>query len=540
MSDWSRQELRAGVLVIGAGAAGLRAAIAAKDSGAEVTVVTSGKLAAGGATFDNINGEWAYQAAAGFRDKSDNPEKHFQEIVDMGMGMVNNELAWLLAQNAYDRLTDLEAYGIRFKREGDGYVQRVGCFSNIPRAFVTEDMANVRESFRQVVERRGIRVIEDTLITRLLVAGNQCFGAVGIRGEREFVSITAPATILATGGGCAIFKHNLAPPDALGGGYVLGFEAGASLINMEFIQIVLGTLPVEERNFFPIQAFRGGLRFTNCFEEEFLQRYYPNGELLRKAYKARMRHQPFSTRDEAVFIDIGIAKEVVTGKTSENFGVFARKEHDTSGITWPEGVVEVAPFAHSFNGGLAINFEAETGVLNLFAAGEVAGGLHGADRMGGNMMPATQVIGERAGKSAALRAARPADEASAATLADEEFQKLRDITGTDTPDLGELREHLRWMMCKKCMVIRKGDNLAGALRNLNSISEVLSQVKCPNVKERVALESMIGLSRIILTGALRRKESRGSHYREDHPEKDDKNFGKPIMLHKDSLEEAKV
>ena len=201
MSDWSKEEYKAGVLVIGAGAAGLRAAIAAKDSGADVLVVAKGKLAVSGATFDNLNNELGYQAAAGLRDKSDNPEKHFQEIVDMGLGMVNNELAWLVAQNAYDRLTDLEAYGVRFKREGDKYVQLVGCFSNIPRTFITEDMANVRDSFRQVVERRGIRVLEDTQITRLLVADNRCYGAVGVRGEQGFVKITAPATVLATGGG---------------------------------------------------------------------------------------------------------------------------------------------------------------------------------------------------------------------------------------------------------------------------------------------------------------------------------------------------
>ncbi|RKY27881.1 MAG: hypothetical protein DRP79_02830, partial [Planctomycetota bacterium] len=415
-----------------------------------------------------------------------------------------------------------------------------GCFSNVPRAFVVEDLGNVREAFRQVIERRGIRVIEETRITRLLVANNRCLGAVDIRGEREFVTITAAATILATGGGAALFQYNLAPADAIGDGYVLGFEAGAGLINMEFIQIMLGTPPIERRNFFPTQALRDGVHFTNCFGEEFLLKYYTNGELLRRAYKARMRHQPFSMRDEAAFIDIGIAKETITGKTSENFGIFARKDRDTSGIVWPEGGIEVAPFAHSFNGGLAINFEAETGVSNLFAAGEVAGGPHGADRIGGNMMPATQVIGERAGKSAALRAAHPADDPCPAELAEEEFRKVRAMTGGDAADLNEIRDHLRWMMWKKCMVIRKEDNLAGALRSLNSLSDVLAQVNGPRVKERLCLESMIKLAKIILTAALRRKESRGSHYREDYPEKDDKNFGKPIMLHKDSMEEAIV
>ena len=540
MTDWSKEEYKAGVLVIGAGAAGLRAAIAAKDSGADVLVVAKGKLAVSGATFDNLDNELNYQAAAGFRDKSDNPEKHFQEIVDMGLGMVNNELAWLVAQNAYDRLTDLEAYGIRFKREGDKYVQLVGCFSNIPRTFITEDMANVRDSFRQVVERRGIRVLEDTQITRLLVADNRCYGAVGVRGEQGFVKITAPATVLATGGGGAIFQYNLVPAGATGDGYVLGFEAGAGLINMEFIQAMLGTPPMEKRNFLPTGIFKDGPHFVNCLNEEFLEKYYPAPDLLRNAYKARLRHQPFSTRDEAKFIDIGIAKEVLAGKTSENFGIFLRKDRDTSGVVLPNGQAEVAPFAHSFNGGLAINFEAETGVTSLFAAGEVAGGAHGADRLGGNMMPASQVIGERAGKSAALRATRQADNPRAAESAEEEFQRLRSVTGPTHVDFSHTLDHLRWMMWKKCLVIRKGDNLSSALRTIDNLNDILAQVNCSNVREYVTLKSMLTLSRLILAAALRRKESRGSHYREDFPEKDDKNFGKPMMTHKDSLEEAVV
>lgn len=540
MTDWSKEEYSTGVLVIGGGAAGLRAAIAAKDSGADVLVVTKGKFAASGATFDNINGGWGYQAAAGFRDKTDNPEKHFQEIVDMGMGMVNNELAWLVAQNAYDRLTDLEAYGLRFKRENGEYVQNVGDFSNIPRAFVTEDMANIRDSFREAAIRRGIKVLEDTRITRLLISDNRCFGAAGIRGERAFVRISAPATIMATGGGAAVFQYNLAPHDATGDGYVLGFEAGAALINMEFIQIMLGTPPMKKRNYLPIGIFRDGPHFTNSFGEEFLAKYYATSDLLRNAYKARLRHQPFSSRDEAKFIDIGIAKEALAGKTAENHGILVTKDRDTSGVMLPEGQIETAPFAHSFNGGLAINFEAETTVSSLFAAGEVAGGAHGADRIGGNMMPATQVIGERAGKSAALRATRAADDPRATEAAEEEFRKLRSFTAPAPVDLSHTQDHLKWMMWKKCLVVRKGDNLASALKTIENLGDIMAQIKCSNVREYVSLKSMITLSKILLTAALRRKESRGSHYRADFPDKDDKNFGRPMMLHKDSLEEVVI
>ncbi len=529
--DWPVDKLSTQVLVIGAGAAGLRAAIAAKDAGAEVLVVTKGKLCRNGAAFDNINNQWAYQAAAGVPSKLDNAEKHFQEMVDLGQGMINNELAWLVAQNAYEKLTDLQAYGVRFRQKNGEPLRVSGCFSAVPRAYVTDSLANVRESFRQAVDRRGIRHIEDTEIIKLLTHDGQCIGALGIRNQDEFVVISACATVLATGGGSELFRRNFVPACSTGDGYVLGYNAGAGLINMEFIQIMLGVVAPEEK-FFSLEAFKDNPKFVNSFGEEFLYRYYPDGTSLRRAYSLRMRHAPFSCRDESKNIDIGTAKEIITGKCTPQFAVSVSKEKANSGITWPNGGVGVSYFFHSFNGGLLINYEAETGVRSLFAAGEVAGGVHGADRMGGNMMPATQVIGERAGKSAAIRCDAPPDSQRASDLAAQEIERIASFEGTEEIDLTETREHVLWMMWKKCGVIRKADNLSSALRTISSLEETLADVKMKNIAQRPATERMLTLAGLVLQAALKRQESRGSHYREDFPEKDDRQFGRPLILHK--------
>jgi succinate dehydrogenase/fumarate reductase flavoprotein subunit len=535
VASWPKTELTTQVLIVGSGAAGLRAAIAAKDAGADVLIVTKGKMCRSGATFDNINGEWAYQAASGVPSKQDNPEKHFQEMVELGLGMINNELAWLVAQNAYDKLTDLQAYGVRFKKTEGELLRVVGCFSSVPRAYVTESLANLSESFYQVIDRRGIRFLEETEIIRLLVRDGRCVGALGVRNNNEFVIVSACATVLATGGGGGLFRRNLVPAGSTGDGYVLGFEAGAGLINMEFMQIMLGVAAPQE-NFFPLDSFKDNPRFLNCFNEEFLMRYYEDGATLRRAYALRPRHAPFSARDEAKNVDIGIAKEIITGKCTPRFAVTASKERDASGIVWPNGGVEVSYFFHSFNGGLLINFEAETGVKRLFAAGEAAGGIHGADRLGGNMMPATQVIGERAGKSAAVRCDEPPDSAAASELARQEIEQITSLEGDETVDFSETLDHLRWMMWKKCGVIRKADNLSSALRTITSLKETISELKTKNVIERLSVDRMLTLGSLVLRAALKRRETRGSHYREDFPEKDDSKFGRPLILHKDTME----
>ena len=240
VKDWAITELSTQVLVIGAGGAGLRAAIAARDAGAEVTVVTKGNFCNSGATFCNMNDEWGYQASTGVSSRQDRTENHFQEMVDLGLGMINNELAWLVAQNAYEKLTDLQAYGVRFK-SADGKPVRVpGCFSTVERAFLTEGLANVRESFYHVVDNRGVKHLDNVEIIKLLVYEGCCVGALGVRNDSEFVVISACATVLATGGGGGLFHRNLVPEGLTGDGYVLGYEAGASLINLEFIQIMLG------------------------------------------------------------------------------------------------------------------------------------------------------------------------------------------------------------------------------------------------------------------------------------------------------------
>jgi len=535
VKDWPVNTMSTQVLVIGAGAAGLRAAIAARDSGAEVLVVTKGGFCKSGASFDNINGRWAYQAAAGTSAKQDNPEKHFQEMVDLGLGMINNELAWLVAQNAYDKLTDLQAYGVRFRRNGQDPVRVPGCFSAVPRACVVEELRNVGDSFYQAIDRRGIKFIEETEIIKLLVDDGTCVGALGVRNGNEFVVISSCSTVLATGGGSQIFRRNLVPETSTGDGYVLGYEAGASLINMEFIQIMLGVV-VPEDNFFPLGTFKDHPRFLGCFGNEFLNDYYPDGSSIRHAYTQRMQHAPFSCRDESKGIDIGIAKTIITGKCTPNFAVSVRKDKEKSGITWPNGGVEASYFFHSFNGGLLINFEAETGARRLFAAGEVSGGVHGADRLGGNMMPATQVIGERAGKSAAIRSEDPPDVRKAGELAMQEIDRIASFEGPENVDFSDTREHIQWMMWKKCGVVRKAENLTGAIRTVNSIRDAISAVRVKNVIQRLAVERTLTLCGLILTAASRRNESRGSHYREDFPEKDDRQFGRPLILHRDTSE----
>ena len=284
-------------------------------------------------------------------------------------------------------------------------------------------------------------------------------------------------------------------------------------------------------------AFQDNPKFFNCFDDEFLSDCYPDAAALRRAHAIRAQHAPFSCRDEARHIDIGIAKEIISGKCTSKFAVIAKNGNAKSGFAWPAEGLDVSYFFHSFNGGLLINYEAETGVKWLFAAGEVAGGVHGADRLGGNMIPACQVIGARAGKSAAISCDGAPEKQRARLLADVEMDRIAGLEGSEAIDFTEIVDHLGWMMWKKCGIVRREDLLAGALRTVNSLRDTLDAVKTSNVIERLAVERRITLAEILLGAVLRRRESRGSHYREDFPEKDDAKFGRPLITHKDSDKE---
>ena len=269
------------------------------------------------------------------------------------------------------------------------------------------------------MQSRGISVQEDVFVTDLVVENGQCVGALALGPDGQVVLYRAGAVVLAAGGARQVFPHEEQRPliDTTGDGYAMALRAGAELTNMEYTQFMLHpvppfpvTVPGSHWTLFP--------KLTNRYGEDALQSYLPTGTSREDVFYERTLHYPFSSRDASKWLDIAFAKEISEGRGTDegglyldfsavNLGTFrpSRPQHlpgdSDVQMVLPQCPVQMRPAAHAVNGGVRIDERAASTVPGLFAAGEVASGPHGADRLGGGMVTNCQVFGARAGKYAA-------------------------------------------------------------------------------------------------------------------------------------------
>jgi len=541
------------VLVIGAGAAGIRAAIEAARAGANVLLVEKGKWPSGASTFNHYERGWSYQTSWNEKEV----KAHFDEIVSAGLEMQDNCLVDILTRDAPARFNDLLDFGVEFASGSLGLITEAGCFGPGQRAVTTTNKDNIRSAFRQALEDNGITLVDCTGVVSLLVADSTCKGALAVNSEERLVAIGSAATILATGGGSYCYQHNLNYPEQTADGWILAFDAGATLSNCEFIQFTYGTMSHPKR-IVTAWFFKPGSRFYDGNGKDLLSRHIPSWLSREELLMTRSTHGPFSSRDYGKWLDIAIFREITTGRPSEHGGVYADLSATIGHLPetedlfasdvrrqleWyrQEGInllqpIEIAHHAHAFNGGILINEEAETNVRGLFAAGETIAGPHGADRLGGNMMTLTQVFGSIAGRNAARNAETSSSLCSLRDLAkDSYFSHVERLPGVAqaATTYPEARAKLASLMWNEVGVERTDNGLQRALRAIENLRE--REVRRPTssdeggVLEATSLRSMLKTSELIAESALRRRESRGSHCRRDYPELDP-NLGFPIRI----------
>ncbi|MBC7341496.1 MAG: FAD-binding protein [Clostridia bacterium] len=553
------QMLTADVLIIGGGGAACRAAVEAAQAGAQVAMVLKGKLGHSGTTAAHVADTAGYNAADGIVDPSDAPEVHYQDIIQAGQGMANPKLAEILAFEAVPSAKYLESLGVQFERQGDRYVEVRGCFASKPRMHILRDHGTaIMNALVPLVRQLGITVVEDVTVVDLLVEDGICVGAWGIGADGQPLVLAAPSTILAAGGAGQLFKYSLAPGDITGDGYAMGYRAGAELVNMEFMQAVVGIIhPIKSQ----FNAFLWALhpRLYNATGEEFLSSYLPAGLTPAEAMDYKSRHFPFSVADPGRYVEIAIQKEKLAGRGSSHGGVYV----DLTGIgdqdiqalpadsplrgvygavkDWllARGVdisrlpLEVVVYAHAINGGLKIDEWGETTIAGLYACGEVAGGPHGADRLGGNMLLTCQVFGARAGRAAARRAkaatsSTKALQSKANAQAQIRLQAAFSLAGTSSgienseiavARAKEIRHRLQEACWQGLLVVRTEPGLEALLAELDVMEDDLTRLGQPwqTNKTLVQTANLITVARVIAAAARKRAESRGGHYREDHP-----------------------
>lgn len=496
------------VIIIGSGAAGLRAAISVREAGLSVCVISKGSP--GKSTCTGLSGG----VMAGSAD-SDSHDIHRQRTFMAGRGLNEPELVDILVEEAPLRLKELVLWGINADML-NGYLyakgRPPGLGEEIVRCLLGKNMA------------LGTCFLSNLLVSDMIV----CNGAAGVSAYEKltdkWVALTAKAVIIATGGASALYLRTDNPKQILGDGYRLALEAGAMLQDMEFVQFYPFCLSEPDATSIVIPpriADRGQL--INDDEEDILEKYEiterPAGERARDRVSQALFREIYQNRKN-VWLDLRNVSEedwrVDPFSTS-----FRRLLYERYGAG--SRPLRVAPAAHHSMGGLIIDSVGATSVPGLFAAGEAAGGLHGANRMGGNALSETLVFGTRAGSAAAAWASRSG--------CGDQQPIVKALAGSarkwssGTRFGAELKEHLRRIMWKDGGIIREKKGLSGALGVIKEIQKEASASSSGlNGKELIdliELRSAAKVATIILEAASRRRESRGSHFREDFPDQND-------------------
>jgi len=551
--------LNTDVLIIGGGGAACRAAIEAAGVGVQVTMILKSKLGKSGTTAYKVAEMAGFNAADGLVDPGDCPEEHYKDIIRAGACMADPALARIVAEEAPLAFETLKEWGVLFEMDKGHFLEFQSCFSTRPRTHVIKGHGEpiMKALIERIKRKENIKINEDCTVTNLFVQDGECVGAGFLDKSGRYHIIAAGAVIIATGGAGQLFANNLNPPDICGDGYTLGYEAGAELINMEFMQAGLGVVyPVV--NILNAWIWSAYPDIKNRYGEHFLKNYLPKGINEEDVMDAHSHHFPFTSADASKYLEVAIQGEIAEGRGTDEGGIYldltkitddylnSLPEEDDFKKMWPitrdylltKGVdvskkpVQIACFGHAINGGLKINAEGKTTVSGLYAAGEVAGGPHGADRLGGNMMVTCQVFGARAGRFAAREAQSKGKVCLSESSIKQEKDSLFNNIGKGV-DVKALKVRLQKEAQSKLLVRR---NKKGLEEFLNTIYNLRDEVKkVPSSVPKREVWEFLSLARsgeIMAKAALARCESRGSHFRTDFPDRNDEEYGFPQIIFK--------
>jgi succinate dehydrogenase / fumarate reductase flavoprotein subunit len=521
----------ANVLVIGTGAAGLRAAIAAHQAGSEVVIVGKRRrddahtvLAAGG-----IN------AALGTVDPEDSWEQHFADTVREGYFLGDPRVVELMARESPAAVLELADWGAPFARTADGRLdQRFFGAHRWRRTCYAGDWTGraILRTLAAKVAELGLAVIDDQYVSQLLVTDGTCFGALAFgleTGERTV--LLADAVVLAAGGHTRIWRRSSSRRDEnTGDGMYLALRAGCRLSDMELVQFhPTGMVaPEEAAGTLVTEAVRGeGGRLKNAQGERFMARYDPERMELSARDRVALANYTEITQGRGgpnggVFLDIThLGKDLILEKLPRMYRQFL--EYQMLDIS--QQPMEVAPTAHYSMGGVVVDPETHvTDVAGLYAAGEVAAGLHGANRLGGNSLAETVIFGRRAGEAAASYSAARDLQLRARDVVRAADEELASFIRHGRQFARPLQRALRDTMWETCGVVRDQEGLERGLDRVAELRELAADVDVRPTSEGYAdlahaldLRASLAAAEATLLGALARTESRGAHQRRDHP-----------------------
>ncbi|NKB57894.1 MAG: FAD-binding protein [Alphaproteobacteria bacterium] len=544
--------LETDVLVVGAGGAGMYAAIAAARNGARVLLVDKSLISRGGAT---IMAQMTVAVAVG-EQEPDHWTHHLADTLAAGRGLCDEELAAILCREGPDRIREMDEWGVHWTRE-DGHLKQVMAPGHDVARCVFVDFLNTGPAVARTLRTRiartdGITRVSGLSVTSLVKHSGRVTGAVALDLEEgRTVTIAAGAVVLAGGGLTRLYRRNSASVNMGGDSYAMALAAGADLIDMEFVQFFpIGHLAPRLVGMDPIMwdpfRYKLGGRLLNGNKEEFIERY---GASDSGTYTA--------PRDVTSY---AIVKEVEAGRASPNGGAYLSFEHldeatlrdafgpvidrlANNGIDLTKGPIEDAPIAHYHMGGIRVNASMETTLPGLYAAGEAVGGANGANRLSGNAITEALVFGERAGRFAAKSVSAPSWDTAWAQRGIDEIRTLKSPPrDNNSPVFGELFSELQNLMWDKVGLLRTGEKLQQALTRIQGmIAHDLPALRpqdgkafAVGIQEWFDLRAALATAETITRAALNRTESRGAHQREDMPDTDESQTHNQIVRQEDA------
>lgn len=543
--------VKADVVVIGGGGAAVRAALSARQAGADVRLVAKAPLRKGGSSVHGAS-EIMSMGAAGFGDARDTPQLHFEDTMRAGEGFIDPALVRALAEDAPNRIRDLIELGVPFDRREQGYKLIQSDFGSYARALGVSGKTGraMVDAVADELARLDVAVDAPVMLVDLVRdAGGGVAGALGYDpGRRVLIHYDAPSVILGTGGMHGAFERQVSTPEMTGDGQAICFRHGAELVNLEFHQFGPALIHPYVQ-LFSKSCFVLHPRITNGQGEEFLPRYVPVGVPLDEVYDEKVF--PFTTTNASKYVDIAMSREINEGRGTAggcvnfSFAHVAPEKVEATipntarwmrerGLDAARELFEVGIAFQCMNGGVRMTTTgAESTIPGLFVIGELAGGVRGPDRPGGNSLAEGQVFGHRAGSAAALRAAgmgaRREGKLQAAT------DRVAEVMDRPTAhhDAEAFAQTIRRVMQRHCLVEKSEAGLRTALDAVVGIRAALNE-SCGAAPETLgavlSLHNLALCSELVLRACLHRRETRSGHYRVDYPRTDDGQFARSFVL----------
>lgn len=547
------------ILVVGSEGAGATCAIEAYDQGAIVTIVTKGRIGRSGATVTgdsdhDVDSRSLHQLFPWLKgtDPNDSKKQFFEDMVKGGKYLNNQKLVEAHVEDAPNALMKLYEWGLSY---GPTVIKTSG--HSYPRG-ITSCGTKYTPLFRKQVEKRGIPVFEDTMITDLLTNDDRVVGAIGLNMRSGKVLIfRAKIVVLATGGEMRIYPIITSPEDLTGDGIAMAYRAGAELADMEFPMFLPGTFTTPPALLgvdVPFLYSTAGMVFAwtlNNVGERFMARWAPD----------TLEH---STRD---ICSVAMYKEVLEGRGSPTGGIYVSLKHLPNNLIdqihkhalieskyggfdmeeWfpskelKTKAMEAIPGRHFFNGGIRITEHCETSVPGLFACGETTAGVHGGNRLSGNAFTEMITWGFRAGRFAAAAVKDTTtpeiDETTLDRLRSKIFQPLERSKGVSVIELRKQIQRIAW---DGVGIIRTEKTLTKAIKEITQLRRTAMTLSCAS-KDRIynrewiealQIENMLLCLEATARAALLRTESRAAHFREDYPQTDYTHWTKNIIVKK--------